>query len=175
MCCGSAARRRFGAADHALAQVRPRQFIFLLGGGGVVRLTAKPRYLLLLHRGNEKSNTVTALILLFIKSTVCCIAHFISLHILLLIFILFLPILYIFSCVMFLFFFLHCPLSGPVLIYISLLIISYIIEYVTNKRTLNMVEVWWNSHFSALAYNWWEIIRCKTARTWLMCVSRESE
>ncbi len=33
MCCGSAARRRFGAADHALAQVRPRQF-FLLGGGG---------------------------------------------------------------------------------------------------------------------------------------------
>ncbi len=60
MCCGSAARRRFGAADHTLAQVRPRQFIFLLGGG-VVRLTAKPRYLLLLHRGNEKSNTVTAL------------------------------------------------------------------------------------------------------------------
>ncbi len=60
MCCGSAARRRFGAADHALAQVRPRQFIFYWGG--VVRLTAKPRYLLLLHRGNEKSNTVTALL-----------------------------------------------------------------------------------------------------------------
>ncbi len=34
MCCGSAARRRFGAADHALAQVRPRQFIFYWGGGG---------------------------------------------------------------------------------------------------------------------------------------------
>ncbi len=37
-------------------------------GGGVwrliVRLTAKPRYLLLLHRGKEKSNTVTALVLL---------------------------------------------------------------------------------------------------------------
>ncbi len=32
---------------------------------------------------------------------------------------------------------LHCPLSGPVLIYISLLIISCIIEYVTNKSTLN--------------------------------------
>ncbi len=59
MCCGSAARRRFGAADHALAQVRPRQFFLL--GGGVVRLTAKPRYLLLHHRGKEKSNTVTAL------------------------------------------------------------------------------------------------------------------
>ncbi len=35
-------------------------------------------------------------------------------------------------------FFLHCPLSGPVLIYISLLIISCIIEYETNKRTLNL-------------------------------------
>ncbi len=32
------------------------------GGGGDVRLTAKPRYLLLLHSGNEKSNTVTALV-----------------------------------------------------------------------------------------------------------------
>ncbi len=54
-----------GAADHALAQVRPRQKKIYWGGGGgggVVRLTAKPRYLLLLHRGNEKSNTVTALV-----------------------------------------------------------------------------------------------------------------
>ncbi len=59
MCCGSAERRRFGTADHALAQVRPRQFFLL--GGGLVRLTAKPRYLLLHHRGKEKSNTVTAL------------------------------------------------------------------------------------------------------------------
>ncbi len=68
MCCGSAARRRFGAADHALAQVRPRQFFFT--GGGVVRLTAKPRYLLLHHRGKEKSNTVTALELCNIFCTV---------------------------------------------------------------------------------------------------------
>ncbi len=30
--------------------------------GRVVRLTAKPRYLLLLHHGNEKYNTVTALL-----------------------------------------------------------------------------------------------------------------
>ncbi len=59
MCCGSAARRRFGATDHALAQVPPHQFFT---GGGVMRLTAKPRYLLLLHRGKEKSITVTALI-----------------------------------------------------------------------------------------------------------------
>ncbi len=36
------------------------------------------------------------------------------------------------------FHFLHCPLSGPVLIYISLLIIYCIIEYVTNKRTWNL-------------------------------------
>ncbi len=35
---------------------------FFLLGGGVVRLTAKPRYLLLHHRGKEKSNTVTALL-----------------------------------------------------------------------------------------------------------------
>ncbi len=38
--------------------------IFFTGGGGVVRLTAKPRYLLLHHRGKEKSNTVTALVIL---------------------------------------------------------------------------------------------------------------
>ncbi len=49
------------------------------------------------------------------------------------IFILFLPI-YILLC--FICIFLHCPLSGPVMIYISLLIISCIIKYVTNKRTL---------------------------------------
>ncbi len=64
MCCGSAARRSrcVEAADHALAQVRPVIFFFYWGGGGVVRLTAKPRYLLLLHRGDKKSNTVTALV-----------------------------------------------------------------------------------------------------------------
>ncbi len=32
----------------------------------------------------------------------------------------------------------HCPLSGPDLIYISLLIIPCIIYYVTNKETLNL-------------------------------------
>ncbi len=37
--------------------------------------------------------------------------------------------------------FLHCPLSGPVLIDFSLLIISCIIEYVTNKRTLNLEQL----------------------------------
>ncbi len=33
---------------------------------------------------------------------------------------------------------LHCPLSGPDLIYISLLIIPCIISYVTNKETLTL-------------------------------------
>ncbi len=85
-----------------------------------------------------------------------------------LIFILFLPIfLYIVLCyVSFFFFSLHCPLVGPVLIYISLLIISCIIEYVTNKRTLNpepwspfvfqerkeVMQVWNNIRMS----KWWQ-------------------
>ncbi len=55
--------------------------------------------------------------------------------------------LYICSCVVlllcyfyiiFIFIILHCPLSGPDLIYISLLIIPCIIYYVTNKETLNL-------------------------------------
>ncbi len=33
---------------------------------------------------------------------------------------------------------LHCPLSGPDLIYISLLIIPCIMYYVMNKETLNL-------------------------------------
>ncbi len=36
------------------------------------------------------------------------------------------------------FYSLHCPLSGPDLTYISLLIIPCIIYYVTNKETLNL-------------------------------------
>ncbi len=56
----------------------------------------------------------------------------------LIIFILYLY-LYIFSSVVL--HFLHYPLSGPDLTYISLLIISCIIEYVTNKQTLNL-EPW---------------------------------
>ncbi len=43
--------------------------------------------------------------------------------------------IYIFSCVMFIYlFFLHFPLSGPVLSYISLLIIPCMIVYVTNNK-----------------------------------------
>ncbi len=51
--------------------------------------------------------------------------------------------IYICSCVVtFLYFYiciiLHCPLSGPDLIYISFLIIPCIIYYVTNKETLTL-------------------------------------
>ncbi len=40
--------------------------------------------------------------------------------------------------IIFIFIILHCPLRGPDLIYISLLIIPCIIYYVTNKETLNL-------------------------------------
>ncbi len=92
------------------------------------------------------------------KSTVDCIAHFSSLHILtpyfillflliIFFFILLLPIFkYMLLCYVssFIFIFLHCPLSGPVLTSISLLIIPCMIVYVTNKRepwTLNLERI----------------------------------
>ncbi len=56
---------------------------------------------------------------------------------------LFLPI-YICSCVVLLlysFYSLHCPLSGPDLIYISLLIVPCIIYHVTNKETLTFTVI----------------------------------
>ncbi len=59
--------------------------------------------------------------------------------------------IYIYSCVVLLlynyyyYFFLHCPLSGPDLTYISLLIIPCIIYHVTNKETLNL-EPWTTGH-----------------------------
>ncbi len=65
-----------------------------------------------------------SIILLCIKSTVYCSAHLILPYF-------FHLYLCIFSCVVL--HILHCPLSGPDLIYISLLIIFCIIEYVTNK------------------------------------------
>ncbi len=48
--------------------------------------------------------------------------------------------LYIFSCVVLQI--LHWPLSGPDLIYISLLTIFCIIEYVTNKTTLKLLGLY---------------------------------
>ncbi len=52
--------------------------------------------------------------------------------------------LYICSCVvllLYIFYSLHCPLSGPDLIYISLLIIPCIIYHVTNKETLTFTVI----------------------------------
>ncbi len=113
-------------------------------------LCVHTRYNLFAH-----SSCTSLVILIFIKSTVDCIAHFISLHILLLIFIYFifflifyliLTYIYIYSlvlCFIFYFIFLHCPLSGPVLTYISLLIIYYPVwlcmwRIIKNLETLNL-------------------------------------
>ncbi len=57
---------------------------------------------------------------------------------------LFFTYIYICSCVVLLlynFYSLHCPLSGPDLIYISLLIIPCIIYHVTNKETLTFTVI----------------------------------
>ncbi len=61
--------------------------------------------------------------------------------------------------IFFIYFFLHCPLSGPVLTYISLLIIPCMIVYVTNKQEpwtyweemffehqINLLEWFLNNH-----------------------------
>ncbi len=86
------------------------------------------------------------IILLYIKSTVYCSAHFILLHILFFLIFIFHLYLFIFSCVVL--HILHRPQSGPDLIYISLLIIFCIIDYGTNK-TLNLEE----SMMSRKAFN----------------------
>ncbi len=49
-----------------------------------------------------------------------------------------------------LFYSLHCPLSGPDLTYISLLIIPCIIYYVTNKETLTLKGRPWRNTFLIL-------------------------
>ncbi len=74
----------------------------------------------------------------YLSCTSCFALFFILLHILLFISPFY---LYICSCVVLLlynFYSLHCPLSGPDLTYISLLIIPCIIYHVTNKETLNL-------------------------------------
>ncbi len=70
-----------------------------------------------------------------------CFALFIPLHILFLF--LFFTIYMLLCCVTFISFFilLYCPLSGPDLMYISLLIIPCRIYYVTNKETLNLIKM----------------------------------
>ncbi len=76
--------------------------------------------------------------ILFLHILLCCtfysIAHFNLISLFYHIYALVLCYFYI----IFIFILLHCPLSGPYLIYISLLIIPCIIYYVTNKETLNL-------------------------------------
>ncbi len=76
-----------------------------------------------------------------LSCTSCFALFFILLHILLFISFFY---LYICSCVVLLLYnlySLHCPLSGPDLIYISLLIIPCIIYHVTNKETLTFTVI----------------------------------
>ncbi len=61
-------------------------------------------------------------------------------------------IFYIYIFIFFFFYSLHCPLSGPDLNYISLLIIPCIIYHVTNKETLNL-DLGWNNNSA------WTIMR----------------
>ncbi len=84
------------------------------------------------------SSCTSLFILVFIKSTVIlyCTFYLYFSYYFYFIFYFLSTFIYIFSCVVS--HILHCPLSGPVLIYISLLIIFCIIEYVTNKKTLNL-------------------------------------
>ncbi len=89
-------------------------------------------------------------ILLFIKSQYTVFAHLIVLHFLFYCtfysYFSFLPytvyaLVLCYLHIIYIFILLHCPLSGPDLIYISLLIIPCIIYNVTNKETLNL-EPW---------------------------------
>ncbi len=79
----------------------------------------------------------------YLSCTSCFALFFILLHILLFISFFF-TYIYICSCVVLLlynFYSLHCPLSGPDLVYISLLIIPCIIYHVTNKETLTFTVI----------------------------------
>ncbi len=80
----------------------------------------------------------------YLSCTSCFALFFILLHILLFISPIYIYI-YIYAlvwCYFYIIFYsLHCPLSGPDLIYISLLIIPCIIYHVTNKETLTFTVI----------------------------------
>ncbi len=103
---------------------------------------------------HDLTQTCFILHILLVFAHLTCLAHlvlhfFILLHILLFISLFYLYIyiyiyIYICSCVVLLlynFYSLHCPLSGPDLIYISLLIIPCIIYHVTKKETLTFTVI----------------------------------
>ncbi len=105
-------------------------------------------FLFIIQLTNAKKASNTSLLysmfsfyILYIFCTSYCFALFILLHILLL-FLFFYHIYALVLCYFYIIFIcilLHCPLSGPDLIYISLLIIPCIIYYVTNKETLTLI------------------------------------
>ncbi len=91
------------------------------------------------------SCTSLLIILLFIKSQYTVFAHLIVLHFysiahftLIYLFYHIYALVLCYFYIIFICILLHCPLSGPDLIYISLLIIPCIIYYVTNKETLTL-------------------------------------
>ncbi len=69
----------------------------------------------------------------------------------------------------FIFYSLHCPLSGPDLTYISLLIIPCIIYHVTNKETLNLEP--WNSKIYKFKLFYWE---CSSAKIQYVGTERQT-
>ncbi len=103
------------------------------------------------HDFDTNRHALSHILLVFAHLTCFCTScfalFFILLHILLFISCFYLYIyiyIYICSCVVLLlynFYSLHCPLSGPDLIYISLLIIPCIIYHVTNKETLTFTVI----------------------------------
>ncbi len=133
-------------------------------------------------------------ILIFINPQYTVLHIFISLHILLLI-LLFVPIfifiltyiyIYIYSLVLcfIVVVFLHCPLSGPVLTYISLLIIPCMIVYVTNNKepwTIRKCSnglIWYSRNLFYSNYPWSPLFTHILAYLLPLClrkVSRASE
>ncbi len=142
--------------QHLNGSIFSKHFTLRNASKRTLAIFSSPVLLLCVHtRYNpfaHPSCTSLLFILLFLKSqytvlahlicfcTSYCFALFILLHILLL-FLFFYHIYALVLCyfyIIFIFILLHCPLSGPDLIYISLLIIPCIIYYVTNKETLNL-------------------------------------
>ncbi len=106
------------------------------------------------HDFDTNRHALSHILLVFAHLTCFCTSYlsctsffalfFILLHILLFIFLPIYIYIYICSCVVLLLYnlySLHCPLSGPDLIYISLLIIPCIIYHVTNKETLTITVI----------------------------------
>ncbi len=110
-------------------------------------LCVHTRYNLFAH-----SSCTSLFILIFIKSTVDCVAHFISLHILLL-------ILFYFILFYFIYFFLFFILFLPIFIYILLCYVSFFILFFS---TVHWADLSWPTFHYWLYPVWlcmWQIIK----------------